>query len=310
MANAAKSALGGAATGATVGAVAGPAGIAIGAGIGLLGGLVAYLIESGAEEEAAALMKEAADNYGNISDASVRAAAAKVLGPTALAQIQTDPAYRRAQDESLAALKNISDSGGLTLTDRANLNDVQAESAQAANSARQGQLADLSRRGMLGSGAEIASGLQNQQDAANRNSRAGLRVAGDAQERALQAIRERARLGGDMQRTEWDQKAQTARAQDAIDRFNNVEGYNRAADAYSRDLAMMDRKYRHAGDQAAAIRGEGQRDAHAVEQGSRTVGDAAIGIGAEYGRGQYQGFTNGEDDTGGYEDFDLTGEDD
>ncbi len=262
------------ASGALAGAPGGLPGIAIGAGIGLLSGLVAYLIDSGHEAEAAELQKAAADRYGEISDESVKAAAAKILGPTALAKIQLDPKYRAAQDESLAQLSRIGRDGGYTLADKANLENMREGNAVEASSAQRGILAGLSRRGMAGSSAEVAADMMGAQNAANRNSREGLQIAATGQDRALRAIMDAGSLGGQIEDRSYGQQADAARAQDSIDRFNNSEQYNRANDDYQRRLGMLNRQYGFATDQANATRAAGQRAAgvvggvgNAVQQG-------------------------------------------
>ncbi len=256
------------------GAPGGLPGVAAGAVVGLASGLFAWLIDSGHEAEAAAIQKEAADRYGEISDESVKAAAAKILGPTALAKIQLDPKYRAAQDESLAQLSRIGRDGGYTLADKANLENTREGNAAEASSAQRGILAGLSRRGMAGSSAEVAADMAGAQNAANRNSREGLQITATGQDRALRAIMDAGTLGGQIEDRSYGQQADAAKAQDSIDRFNNSEQYNRANADYNRRLGMLDHQYGFASDQANTTRAAGQRAAgvvggvgNAVQQG-------------------------------------------
>ncbi len=254
-------------------------GTVAGAGANALSGYLAYLKAKGEDDRADALQKDAADAYGNVTDESVRAAAEKILGPTALAQIHADPKYRAAQDDALASLKDISNSGGFNLQDRAVLNDRQNETAQADQRRRASNLESLSARGQAGSGTEIGMLIAGQQAAANRDSAAGMHAAADAQARSLKAIADAGMLAGNMESTDYNRQADTAKAQDEIDRFNNTSQYNRANDAYSRQLGALDKQYGFARDQASNTRSAGARDSAFIANMGRAGAQAATGAG-------------------------------
>ncbi len=271
-------------TGALSGAATGTAilpgwGTAIGAVVGAGAGLIAYLIESGQDDAAAEIQRKAQEAYGSLDDSAIEKAAAQVLGPTKLAQIRTDPKYRAAQDDALASLKDISNSGGFNLQDRAVLNDRQNETAQADQRRRASNLESLSARGQAGGGTEIGMLIAGQQAAANRDSAAGMHAAADAQARSLKAIADRGLLAGQMENADYGRQADAARAQDSIDRFNNTSQYDRANDAYGRQLGMLDKQYGFANQNASNTRAAGARDAGFVQDEGRALDQAVTGFG-------------------------------
>lgn len=146
-------------------------------------------------------------------------AQAELVGRSEMGNIQTDPRYKEAQLDALLGLQDVSE-GGLTAMDRANLQRISNEENAAARGKRDAILQNAQSRGMGGSGLELMSQLQNEQDAATRKSQRDLDVAGMASERALQALIEAGELGGNMQTQDFNQQAQIAGANDAIAKFN------------------------------------------------------------------------------------------
>lgn len=254
--------------------------IAAGAGISLLAGIIGYLVENGYEEEARKIEQDARKEHGNVSDEAVQAAAAKVLGPTALAKITADPRFRQAQEESLSALADISKNGGFSLEDQANLNRFQNEAARRASGQRAAVLERLASRGIAGGGAEIAQNIAAQQDTANREAQMGLDLAAQGRKRALDAILARGDLASRLESADYNRQAQAATAQDAIDRFNNVSQYDRANDTYGRQVDNANRQLGFAQRDADQRRNDGQRRAQAIAGTIKGVGDIATGFGA------------------------------
>lgn len=148
--------------------------------------------------------------------------------------VSTDPSLKKAQMDALAGLKGISDSGGLTDMDRANLNRIRTEENTASRGKQGAILQNAQSRGLGGSGLELLASLQNGQDSATRASQRDMDVAGQAQARALQALIQGGQTAGNIQAQDFGQKAQVAQAQDAIAKFNaqnqqNVNLTNTAA---------------------------------------------------------------------------------
>jgi len=134
--------------------------------------------------------------------------------------METDPRLKMEQEASLAALSEIAEGGGLRAVDRAALEEIKSDITQQERGQREAILQQMQRRGISGSGLELQSQLQAQQEAINRASQEGFNVAGQAQQRALQAILQRGELAGGMRGQDFGEQADIARARQAIEQFN------------------------------------------------------------------------------------------
>lgn len=226
--------------------------------------------------------------------------------PSAMAGISTDPRLQAAQYDALASLQDISDSGGMTAADKANLSRIATDEATKSRGSREAILQNMEARGAGGSGASMLAQLQNSQDAASRQSQRDLDVAGMAQSRALQALQGAGSLGGQMQQTSFNQQAQQAGAQDAINQFNtqnrnqlglaNTQAKNQAAaqnlsekqriadagvntrnqqQANNKSLLQQDfeNRYRKAGGQAAALNNQANQFNQTGQQTTKVIGE-------------------------------------
>lgn len=259
--------------------------MAIGMGVSALSGLVGYLVESGREAEAEAIMERARGLYDNITPAQLNDIAAEVLGPSEFSKIRVDPRYEQAQNEALAKMEEMEEGGGFTLEDTANLNRVQNQLARNEMASRQAILENMRSRGVAGSGAELAMELSASQANADRAQQAGLDVAAQAQRRYFDAIRGRGDFASQMRSQAWNEQAAAASAQDAINRFNmghrfDVARYNNdmAQQRYNNEMALRDRRYGMERDRADAKRQSGQRQ-------SETIGGVGGAVGGGFMRG-------------------------
>lgn len=142
--------------------------------------------------------------------------------------ISLDPKFKNAQLDALSSLQEIGANNGLTSMDQAQLNDIQTQEDTHARGAREAILQNAAARGISGSGVELLNNLTNAQDSATRASSQGFDVAANAQARALQALQDAGKLGTELQTNEFNQKAQTASANDAINRFNTQNQQSQA----------------------------------------------------------------------------------
>ncbi len=237
---------------------------------------------------------------------------------TNLAGISTNPADTQAQMEALQGLQKISNEGGLTPIDEALLGKIKTQEDTQARGAREAILQNAQSRGVGGSGVELASQMLNQQSAATDQSQRDLDVGALAQQRALEALIQGGQLGGQMQQTEFGQKAQVANAQDAINRFNaanqqSQENYNvgninaaqqanlaneqniansnvgtaNAQEQYNKNLPEVgyQNAYQKAGGTAAAYNNAAANQAAAGAQNQKTLGTvlSAGAVGASGG---------------------------
>lgn len=138
-----------------------------------------------------------------------------------MSNISLDPRFKNAQLDALSSLQDIGANDGLTSADRSQLNQIQTEEDTKARGAREAILQNAQARGISGSGVELLSQMQNAQDSATRSSQRGFDVAAQAQNRALEALKQAGSLGGQLQSNEFSQKSQVADANDAINRFNS-----------------------------------------------------------------------------------------
>lgn len=134
--------------------------------------------------------------------------------------ISTDPAMKKAQMDALLGLQDISGNGGMTTMDKANLSKIQSQEDSAQRGKREAILQNAQARGMGGSGLELMSQMQNQQESATRQSQRDLDVAGMAQQRALDALMQGGSMAGQIQNQDFNQQAAKAQANDAISKFN------------------------------------------------------------------------------------------
>lgn len=150
------------------------------------------------------------------------------LSDSQMGGISLDPSTREAQTNALNSLKQIGDSGGMTLTDRANMEQTLGGIDAAERGRREAALSRVRARGQLGSGLELSANLGGAQDDITARHMAGITAAGQAQQRALAAISAGGALGGQMRSQEFDQKAKQAAAQDEIAKWNaaNQQGIN------------------------------------------------------------------------------------
>ena len=158
-----------------------------------------------------------------------------------LEQIIADPRLTQAQYGGIEALTEIAEGGGLRAEDRAKLEQAKQEAGIAARGRREASEQSLRRRGLGGSGLEVQATLEAEQAAAERLGQEAFRTGGAASERALEAILQRSKLGGDIRGQEYGEQANAAQAADRINQFNvnqrsaaerrRVDSANRAAAA-------------------------------------------------------------------------------
>lgn len=147
-------------------------------------------------------------------------AQAKLVEANAYDDINVDPQMRAAQMDALMGLQDVYQSGGLTAIDKARLQQIQDEQASFEKGQRGAIMTDRRRRGVGGSGEELAALIAAQQSGADRAGRAGLDVAAEAQRRALEAMMQSGKMGGEIEDRAYGQAAQKAAAANEIAKFN------------------------------------------------------------------------------------------
>jgi len=153
-------------------------------------------------------------------------AQAILQGDSSFDQINEDPSLRNAQLQALSQLQEITDSGGLTAMDKAQINEIQGAMNQQERGSRNAIMQNAQSRGVANSDMAMASQMLNQQESAQRGSQQGMDVAAQAQQRALDAIAQSGQLGGQIRGQDFGQNAQKAQAQDMINQFNTQNRQN------------------------------------------------------------------------------------
>ena len=147
-------------------------------------------------------------------------------GQSELNAYTEDPAARQAQMQALSQLQGITAGGGLSLGDRAQLEDALSQAAQQERGSNERLAQSMAERGISNSGLQLAQQLSNQQTAAQNSRAAALGTAQLAQQRALQALQQQSDSANQLRGQDFSQAQQKAAAQNAINQFNtqNLQG--------------------------------------------------------------------------------------
>lgn len=227
----------------------------LGAGANIVGGILGQGAAAGDQGHAQALIDQAQAAYGNVAlptdlankiyyqqyqnagqltpaqEQTINAA------PSIAGQTTGNKDLQSAQMQALNSLKNVSQTG-MSSTDRARLNQIQQQAATQAEGQKQAIMQNFAQRGQGGSGNELLAQLQAGQNASNQANQAGLGVAANAQQNALQALGQYGQQAGQMEGQQFGQQFQAGSAADQLNRFNtqnqlaqqarNVAGQNAA----------------------------------------------------------------------------------
>lgn len=213
-------------------------------------------------------------------------AQAALVDTNAYEGINVDPGMRAAQMEALQGLQDVYQQGGLTAMDRSKIQQIQDEQSQFEKGQREAIMDNSRRRGVSGSGMEIAAQLMAQQEGANRAGRAGLDVAAMAQQRALEAMMQSGQLGGQIEDRSYGQQAQKAAAANEIAKFNasNMQQVNltNTAARNSAQETNLREKQRVADSNTTARNLNRARDADLIQQNYQNQMDKAKAVAGAY----------------------------
>lgn len=218
--------------------------------------------------------------------------------------ITLDPRLQQAQMDALFSLQDIGQ-GGMTDMDRAQLAQIASEEDAAARGKREAIAQNMQQRGAGGSGMEALLKMQADQDAISRRSARDTSVAGMAQQRALQALQAAGQTGGNIQQQNFNQQAQVAGANDAINQFNtqnqNQIGMMNTQAKNTAQYANLGEKQRVA-DQNVNIRNQQQAQNKGVAQqifdNQMRINDSLAGAKERQAQGQYQDAQDTKKDVG------------
>jgi hypothetical protein len=200
-------------------------------------------------------------------------------GPSALSdeQLRGNAEYgagRDAQMRALQQMQGVSEAGGYTPLERAQIAQAQRQAAQYEQQQRQAQLQQMEMRGLQGSGVEMASRIAAQQGGANRAAQGATDIATAAQQRALQAMQSGASTGNALQTSAQNRGA----ALDAFKQANTARGQQvNQRNTASRQQATRDaQQYRL--DILAGATGQYNTNAAAANQHAQDQGSMISGL--------------------------------
>lgn len=160
--------------------------------------------------------------------------------------VPLDSEGRAAQVGAIQSLQSFVDQNGLDASARAGLQQAMSAQGQQNQGERGAIMDSMARRGMQGSGSELAALLSGQQNAANTQRSNGLDIAGQARQRALAALGQQAGIAGQMRGQDvgiqqGNQAAENARQQfNAKMRWAALTGNNDLkTQSYNNELARL-----------------------------------------------------------------------
>lgn len=259
----------------------------IDAGVGGFGSLISLLTSATDRDNAAEAMQRAAQAW-NIPLPVLQQMVAQQLPPSQQAQVFADPNLQGDQSAALGELQNLSDSGGMTLTDKVNNDQLQQQAAQKAQALRQSIVNVLSRQGVQPGGVSAALQLGAARDQQAAGANAAAQTAADARKRATEAVLQKGQLAGQM-RTQGVQEASArATAADQIAKYNA----DATQKAQQYNLGIPQQQFENQTQRAQGIAGTGQAQAQFDTNNANRTQQFTSDFGAGVGKaaaGAYQG---------------------
>lgn len=209
-------------------------------GAGAVSGILGYLSSMDANERAQLIynngfkqwmsinipdpeqQKIVLQNFVSTGQLDPKLKSAIAQSPTEFNHVVADSGQKAAQNTALSQLQDLGTQGGLRLQDKAALQDAMTQSQVADRGNRNAIEANAARRGISDSGFDLASQLEGQQAVGDRNSKAGLQVAADAENRALAAIQGAGQLATQYRTQDVGEQQARASAADRINQFNTA----------------------------------------------------------------------------------------
>jgi hypothetical protein len=147
------------------------------------------------------------------------------LNSTEMGKIAVDPRYSQYEQQALRDLEQQS-KDGLSARDLADMAQLESQ-VNRQNSGRIGAIQqNMAARGMGGSGMELVAQMQAAQDATERQALASLEKNAQVQQGRRDATAQLGQVSGQLSARDYQQQAQKAAAQDAINRFNTANQWN------------------------------------------------------------------------------------
>ena len=232
-------------------------------------GIGAFLTNKSAERNKKRMMKELRENKSlwdalqtpsienlqvNVGDAIAQGKLDPALGqailqdPSFMESVGANPQLVQAQQQSLQSLQDVGRSGGQDALTRSRMAQTMGQVGQQERANREALQAQMQRRGIGGSGIDLAQQAIAQQRGADRTAQLGFQTAADAEQRALQALSQSGQMAGEMRGQQFSEDESRAAAMDRISQFNTRHrqqlqdaNLNRINQAQQYNLGMNER---------------------------------------------------------------------
>lgn len=145
-----------------------------------------------------------------------------LLEGTKMSEIEVDPRLKQAEMEALEGLRERS-TGGLTDADIAGFSQLRRKTAAEAEARDSRILQNMAERGILGSGAELASRQSSSQQAMLAQSEEADRLAQSIAQAKMQALGQLGTYSSGLREQEFGEQSQVASAEDIIAKFNALQ---------------------------------------------------------------------------------------
>lgn len=250
------------------------------AAISALSSLASFLIKKGQDDKAAQLLEDARKQYGDVGIPDISELKAQLSGldvpkESALEGVKEDPRMAGYQESAVEQMGRYAQ-GGLQAEDRAALSEALTRVAQS-NAQQRAALAQ--QAGGLSSGQALGLAQMAQGQSANASAQNALGIAGQANARALDALKSQYAMASQRSGQKWGMDRERAQAADEMRKANAAFGLNRARvqsdlldDDYQRRLAKARGMISLAGGSAADMRQQGADLAGAVAGGGQALG--------------------------------------
>lgn len=170
--------------------------------------------------------KLALERYRSAGELSPELEHAIKEDPSAFEQVVQNTKYSQAQNQALQQLQSLGEEGGLSLSDKADIQTQEIANANKDKGNRDAITDEMARRGQLGSGMAMQAQLAGSQAAGDRDAQMRLQTLGSARDRALQSIQGAGDLAGKLGDQDFQQKSAVASAKDRISQFNTANAQN------------------------------------------------------------------------------------
>jgi hypothetical protein len=140
--------------------------------------------------------------------------------PSAFESVVKNQKLAQSQNRALTQLESLGEEGGLSLSDKADLQDQMIANSSKARADRDAVTDDMARRGQAGSGMAMQAQLAGAQASGDRDASSRLRTLADARGRALDAIQGAGDMAGKMDQADYQRQSDLAQARDSISNFN------------------------------------------------------------------------------------------